>query len=404
MAVGIFNTAGFAADEAKKSFAAQFARISPNGGAPLIALTSMLATETALAIEHGFYTKTMIFPALTSTAADASGATTLNVASTANIVSGMMFRNETSGEQVVVTAVPSATTVTVKRGIGTVAAAATVNGDVWYMSGTAYEEASLRPQAVQIVPTRLTNYTQIFRNSWSVSKTAGATGTIVGGGAVAEAKMDVAAFHAQDMEKAVIWGQKFMGTLPGSTSPFHTMDGMENMLRQVAPTQIVTLGGSATPTTWTALEAALDIALDTVTDVRGGNGRAVFCGGQALRAFHQVFQKNSAYTLEGQVNEFGLRFGQFITPRGDFKLVQHSLFNAFGRTSAWAKSALVLDMANFNLAYLRKTEHADYNANGTQVDNGIDAVGGTLTTEVTCLHKNIPSNMILKNFTTGAAG
>jgi hypothetical protein len=41
---------------------------------------------------------------------------------------------------------------------------------------------------------------------------------------------------------------------------------------------------------------------------------------------------------------------------------------------------------------------------GAPVDNGIDAVGGTLTTEVTCLVKNPPANAQLTNFTAAAAG
>ncbi len=37
-------------------------------------------------------------------------------------------------------------------------------------------------------------------------------------------------------------------------------------------------------------------------------------------------------------------------------------------------------------------------------DNGIDAVGGTLTTELTCVIKNPPANAVIFNLTAGAAG
>ena len=404
MAVGIFNTGALPQDLAKKSFAQMITRIFPNGSTPLYGMTSMLKEESAMQIEHGFFTKTMVFPSLTSTAADAAGATTLNVVSTANIFTGMMFRNETTAEQVVVLTAPTATTVTVKRAIGTVAAAAATINDVWYMSGTAFEEASLRPQAMNIIAVRVTNYTQIFRNSWAVSATNDATQVIAGGSSAQESKNEAASFHSQDMEKALIWGQKYLGTNGASTQPFHTMDGIENLIRSNAPSNIVTLGGSATPTTWTALEAALDQSLDFITDANTGNSRAVFAGGQALRAFHQVFRLNSTYMIQNQTNSYGLRFTNFTTPRGDFNLVQHPLFNALGRNNAWAKASLVMDLANFNLAYLRRTKHLEYNQSGTPVDNGIDAVGGTLTTELTCLHKLPQACMVLKNFTTGANG
>jgi hypothetical protein len=41
---------------------------------------------------------------------------------------------------------------------------------------------------------------------------------------------------------------------------------------------------------------------------------------------------------------------------------------------------------------------------GAPVDNGIDAVGGTLTTEMTCLVKNPAANGVLYNATAGVAG
>jgi hypothetical protein len=47
---------------------------------------------------------------------------------------------------------------------------------------------------------------------------------------------------------------------------------------------------------------------------------------------------------------------------------------------------------------------ADFNQDGTPVDNGIDAVGGTLTTELTCVVKNPPANALITNLTAAAAG
>lgn len=404
MATGIFNTSAIPTDLAKKSFAAAIARLMPNGQAPLYAITSQIKEETAYQIEHGFFTKSMIFPTFSSTAADGAGATTLNVGSTANVVVGMLMRNERTGEQVLVRSIPSGTTVTVTRQIGTVAAAAAQVGDVWYMSGNAYEEASVRPTALNIIATRITNYTQIFRNSWAVSGTNAATSVIAGGTADAESRQECAMFHAIDIEKALLWGQKYLGTLNGQ--PLHTMDGVYQMTATNAPGNIVTLGGSVTPTTWTALEAALDPALDVVTDTTSGNMRVIFCGGQARRAFHQVFQKNSTYYIQNETNSWGLQFSTFKTPRGEFKLIEHPLFNAFGRNATWARMAISLDLVNFNVAYLsgRKTMKQEYGTSGTPVDNGIDAVGGTLTTEMTCLHRNPSANSVLFNFTTGAAG
>jgi len=63
----------------------------PNGTAPLFGLTSMLESEIAAQIEHGFFSKTMLFPQLTVTAAgQTSGDTTFTVTSTVNVLPGMI--------------------------------------------------------------------------------------------------------------------------------------------------------------------------------------------------------------------------------------------------------------------------------------------------------------------------
>jgi hypothetical protein len=59
---GVFNTSQITQDLAKKSFAAMITRLMPNGTAPLFGLTSMLKEETAYQFEHGYFSKTMIFP------------------------------------------------------------------------------------------------------------------------------------------------------------------------------------------------------------------------------------------------------------------------------------------------------------------------------------------------------
>lgn len=48
------------------------------------------------------------------------------------------------------------------------------------MVGNAYEEASNASVPLNITPRRITNLTQIFRNSWAISDTVRATQVIAG--------------------------------------------------------------------------------------------------------------------------------------------------------------------------------------------------------------------------------
>lgn len=400
MSVGLISTAVLPTDLAKKSFSAMITRLMPNGTAPLFGLTALLKDETAMNIEHGYYTKTMIFPSAALNGAIADGvATTFTVTSNTDLIPGDLLRADTTGEIVLVTSVPSATQLVVQRGVGTVAAAAIADTVVLYHVGNAFEEGSIRPQAVAIIATRYVNYTQIFRNSWAVTKTLAAMPMIAGDGMVAESRSDCASLHAMAIEKSLFFGQKFVGTRNGQ--PFHTQEGIIARVTASAPSNITTLGAT---TNWTQLEAALDPMLQTVTDPKTGNIRTMFVGGVARRVIHNIARLNSTYQIETGITSWGLQIDTIRTPRGTFEMVEHPLFNAYGNSSTWAKMAVVVDLNAFAIAYLRRTENTEYNERGAEVDNGIDARGGTLTTELTNLIKNPSAFGILYNFTAAAVG
>jgi len=382
------------------SFAQAITRLMPNGTAPLFGLTSLLKDETASNIEHGYFSKTMIFPKATLNAAVADGvATSFGVADHTDVNVGDLLRADTTGEIVLVTGFADANHITVVRGVGSTAAAAIGNTVNLYTVGNAFEEASTRPSAVSIVADRYVNYTQIFRNSWAVSKTVAAIPQIAGSGFVSESKQDCAALHAMAIEKSLFFGQKFMGTSNGQ--PLHTQEGIIARVTAAAAGNVTTLGAT---TNWTQLEAALDPTLQTVTDPKGGNIRTMFVGGTARRVIHNIARLNSTYQITTAETAWGLQLDTLRTPRGTFEMIEHPLFNAYGSASTWAKMAVVCDLNAFSLAYLRKTSDAGYNASGALVDSGIDAEGGTLTTELTSVIKNPAAFGILYGFTAAAAG
>ena len=399
MAIGLLSSASAPQNLNALSFAQAITRLMPNGTAPLFGLTSLLKDESASNIEHGYFSKTMIFPFVTSSATALAGDTSITVAAYDNIVPGDLLMNERTSEIVLVTALTSGTVLAITRAVGTVAAAAVNSGDVWRTVGNAFEEGSVRPSAVAIIAERYVNNTQIFRNSWAVTKTAAAIPQIAGAGYVSESKQDCAALHAMAIEKALFFGQKFMGTKNGQ--PFHTLEGIIPRVNAAAAGNVTTLGAT---TNWTQLEAALDKTLATVTDPKGGNIRTMFVGGTARRVIHNIARLNSTYQITTNETAWGLQIDTIRTPRGTFEMIEHPLFNAYGAASTWAKMAVICDLNAFSLAYLRKTSDAGYNSAGALVDSGVDAEGGTLTTELTCTIKNPAAFGVLYNFTAAAAG
>lgn len=398
--VGMFNTNSFTQDLAKKSFAGMITRLMPNGSAPLFGLTSMLTTETAVQVEHGFFTKTALFPEMQLNGA--IGSSTVNVFTvdtTANILPGMILRVNTTGENILVNQVISSTQVQVTRGVGTASAAAIADDVKLFQVGNAFEEGSDRPTALNLTPVRITNLTQIFRNTWALTDTARATQVIAGETNVAESKADCAAFHAADIEKSIFFGQKSQGTRNGK--PFRTMDGLISIVSNLtyyppsyAAANVTTAGAS---TTYTQLEAALDPVFNQATDPKVANERIMFVGGTAKLVLNNIGRLNGTYQLVDGQTTWGLQFSTFKTARGTFRVIEHPLLNT---NSTWSKMAVVVDLSTFNLAYLgdRKTRSEETGG------EGVDAMMGSLTTELTCLVKNPPANAVIYNLTAGAAG
>ncbi len=409
MTVGIFNTGNFTQDLAKKSFAAMITRLMPNGTAPLFALTSMLTDETAVQVEHGFFSKTMIFPEakINNGSGHTASDTLFDVDTTVNLLPGMIMRIERTGENVIINVVPNSTQISVERSIGGVAAATVDDDDDLYQVGTAFEESSVRPNALNIIPVRVTNFTQIFRNTWAISGSAKATEVIAGDTTDAESRKDAAAFHASDIEKAMFFSQKSQGTRNGQ--PFRTMDGLLNMIEDPSfypPIYqgVVNSFTAGATTNFTQLQGFLDPVFNQTTDPKGANERVLFVGGAAKVVINEIGRLNGTYRLvDGQTN-FGLQFSTLTLARGKFRIIEHPLFNT---NLTWAKMAVAVDLPTFRLAYLagRKTQNKEFNTEGKMAqDNGIDAVGGTLTTEVTTVIKNTPANAVIRNLTLAAVG
>lgn len=405
MTTGIFTTTQLNSKIIKPSFASMIMRLTPNGNSPLFGLTSMLGEETAVQTEHGFFTKTMVFPQFKATAACVATDTIIPVDDSSALVPGQIHRIDATGENIIINSIISSTSISVTRGVGTVAAGAIASNGYAYQVGNAFEEASQRPNALAINPVNITNLTQIFRNTWAISGTVKATQVIAGDSNEAENRQDCAAFHAADIEKAFFFGQKSNGVRNGQA--FRTMDGLISIVGNLSyypsymgSVNITTAGGT---TNFTQLETMLDPVFNQTTDPKIANERTLFCGGTAKKVLNNIGRLNGTYQLVDGQTTFGLQFSTFKVARGTFRVIEHPLFNT---NASWSKMAVAVDLSTFKAAYLgdRKTKNEEFGQTGEPADNGTDAVGGTLTTELTCVVKNPPANAIIYGLTAAAAG
>lgn len=403
MPAAAYNSGSYTAGQTQDSFASALTKLMPNGAAPLFLLLSQMEKKTAKQIQHGFWTETMPFVSATVNAAQLSTDTTITVVSTTGMEPGDMLRNQTTGENLRVLTIVSATQFTCTRGVGTVAAAAMSAAQKLYGIGSAFEEGSNRPNGRRNSQTLTNNLTQIFRNSWAITGTAAATRLkeqTTDAQPLAKDRKDAAAFHARDMEAGLWFGQKFSSTVNGQ--PFHTMDGVYNSVLTAQAGNIVTAGGT---TTYDQLETMLDPAFDMITDPANPSSRILFAGSTACKVINGIGRKLGVYNYQAnsETNEFGMRFERFKTTRGEFMVVQHPLFNS---NADWQKMAVALDLSCMSLAYLegRDTQHKGYGADGNEIspENGMDSKGGTFTSEMTLEFRNPKSAIVINGLTAAA--
>jgi hypothetical protein len=407
MAVGVVDVGVFPANLQKRSFSNLITRLMPQGSASLFALTSLAKEETAIAPEHGYWSKTKIIPTMTLGAAVADGVVNIfTVDSTANVLPNKLYRAASTGEHFLIQSILSPTQVQVVRGVGSTAASIS-NSVKLYLVGSAFEEGSLRPQSEYNQPIFISNYTQIFRNSWGITRTAAAGETEIGIDNVSENRLDCAENHATDIEYALWFGKKATSIKNGK--PWRLMDGVVNLISNVSYYPPVYAGvpnlfAAGSTTTYTQLANMLDQCFLQATDSKTGNNRVLFTGNTGKKVITDIARLNGSMQLTPAVTTYGMQIDTFRTRLGTFNLITHPLFNS---NADWSAMAVALDLSTMNLAYLRggKTVYKSYNMSGdTAQDNGVDAMGGTLTSELTLLMKNVPANAVITGFTAGAAG
>lgn len=394
---GIFNATKNPPELNSRSFAGTMLRRFPGGTAPLFGMTSMLKDGQAKATTHGYFTKTMEFSRITMAAAGLSTDTTLTVTDTQGIVAGMIVHNATTGENIRIISVVSATSVTVTRAVGRIAAAAIASGAVLVVVGNAHEEGSPRPTARSIQAVYASNFTQIFRNAWALTDTARASYAEQGYSNIAESKQDCMNFHATDIESALFWGQAHMSVYNGQ--PLHTTQGIIDAIRQYAPENVHVAGAT---TSYDDLRDYTNTAFQNQTSLGESRTRAVFCDSLAMDVLVGIGEEYGERTATQSETSYGMVFTSFRTRHGVMNLIEHPLFNGL---NVQPGIAVGVDLPGIRMAYLgdRKQKAENYGVGGSNsMGDGVDAQGGSLTTEFALEMVNPPANFVITGLTAAA--
>lgn len=411
--LGLRDTSGFVTDQRPKNWREGIMLLYPNGKAPLTALTTLMKSESVTDPEYYWWDKKLNTRRLLISASFNASQTTISVtaegstsAGALSLKEGDVLYVENTGEKLRIASNPiSDTSLTVTRGFaGSTATAVTIsNAGVnpnMFVIGSAYEEASSAPAGVNFDPVKRYNYTQIFRNTLELSRTASKT-RLRTGDQVKEAKRETLELHSIDMERAFWFGARSESTL--NSHPVRTCDGVIS---------VIDAGNIKTATTdypsgltMTGLEEYMYNIFKF-----GSNEKMAFCGNRAALTIQQCVRKNTTYNIQQGVREYGMNVTRITTPFGELVMKTHPLFNYItSGTNPTATSAyygmeswmFVLDLDN--LSYVHFTD-ADTKYEAKLETNGLDGMKSGYITEASIKVAHPTTHYLIKNLVAAAQG
>jgi hypothetical protein len=295
--------------------------------APLTALTAMMKDEKTDDPVFHWFQKQLDARRLKITEDIDTTETGFDVDNTYQVAfivkAGDMLWIEQTGEIVRVASDPTANNlITVTRAqAGTSGTAFTIATSNPYATviGSAFEEGSLAPTGVNYDPVEAYNYTQIFRSTFEMTRTAQMT-RLRTGDQVKEAKRECLEYFTVDMERA-FWfnGSRTLVTINGK--PARMTAGVINQIVAGAPGNVMPAPtGGLINADW--LDAFMQSAF-----AYGSTEKVVFGSNLVLGAWNTAVRKSSVYNIENGVKEYGMRVSRIQSPFGTLVFKVHPLFN-----------------------------------------------------------------------------
>jgi hypothetical protein len=370
--LGMRTTANFVTNQRPENWRETIMLLYPNsaeiGKAPLTALTSVMKERKVDDPVFHWWEKALndrrfqVNVALGVTANGAAGTLTVNPAynPTTGLKKGDLLMIEATKEVVRVSADPTANnTASILRGFNTggtgLAMDPAVSGTNPFavVIGSALEEGSDAPTGVNFDPNERNNYTQIFRSTLEMTRTATQT-RLRTGDAVKEAKRECLEYFSVDMERGFFFGKKGSTTL--NSKPLRMMSGVIEQISTNAGNILTADAAGGTDMDW------IEANLKKIFSV-GSSEKIAFGGNQALLTIQQIVRKNSVMNLTPIVEEYGMKVARLETAFGTLVLKSHPLFTQMVggiNTTAYYgmdSTLVIMDMAYVKYVYLNDVEY-----------------------------------------------
>ena len=356
---GLRGTQDWSTQERPTNFRERILFISPNGNAPIFALTSKAGKYSVNDPQFSWWAESQNLvrvvtaaaygttdTALTVVGAD-PGATTMNAlyGAATNLKTGDVLLVEPTvdattftNEYLMVDTVISDTQLTVRRAQGGSTAGSIASGAGLTLVGSSYSEGTSAPRAVSRNPIKFQNYIQIFKDTYELTGTATETFARTGN-AWSNDKKRKMFDHARAIEMALLFNPASIEVTGDNGKPLRFMGGLRTFI-PASNTTVFTTGAGAT----TAANFANALQPAYLFDLGGGDTRIGFCGNTARVELGKVIQAATGVRIElgNPVKLFGIDFQEYILPMGRLLLKSHPLLS---QHPLYQKSLFVLDFA-----------------------------------------------------------
>jgi hypothetical protein len=201
------------------------------------------------------------------------------------------------------------------------------DADSYLVIGNINAEGAEMPNPVAMNPTKHYNYTQIFRSSLALTRTARNT-RLRTGDDYQKAKRECLEVHSIEMELASLWGIR-TERIGSNGEPERTTQGLINFIRSNAPGNVddYTTNATYTGMTWAAGGETWFKALLEQIFRYGADEKLCFCGSGALLGIDALAMTGGQINLQPGQKTYGMAIRTWITPFGVIHLKTHPLFS-----------------------------------------------------------------------------
>jgi len=356
---GLRGTGDWAVDQRPKDFGETILMLNPNGNAPLTGFTSKMARSRAHDPEYSHWEEKLqtVRVQINNATGYTAGATTLVIDSTTgldatDIAPGDVLLHEPALESstfteeiMTVASVTNATTIVVNRGQAGSTAVALADNDSLTKVGNAFGEGTLGAVALGRNPTKVVNYTQIFKTAMSWTRTAGQTDTRTGSTEKTEMRRKTFE-HSAAIEWAFLFGKKFEG-VGANQKPIRYTGGLRSHITTNATVFTVT-------PTLTTFQDAINPVFD-YTSTAGGNERLLFAGNGFMNSLNRLVEASPGTQIRysDTIQVYGMNLTKLILPSGTLFFRTHPLLNTHSR---YTNSAFVIDPSALTYKFLEETK------------------------------------------------